>query len=81
MISLEVKTRLDIEEVGTRLKAAFGKEMGLDLVEESSECLNFQGGGGFVNAVICHEEGKTKVELSAREYEKEVEKFAKDLPQ
>jgi hypothetical protein len=81
MINLEVKTSLTIEDLSNRLKAVFGKEgLGLDLVEDSADCLNFKGSGGFVNAVICAEEGKTKIELSTQEWDKQVKDFVSHLP-
>lgn len=81
MINLEVKTSLAVEEVSNRLKRVFGKEgLGLDLVEDSADCLNFKGSGGFVNAVICADEGKTKIELSTQEWDKQVKDFASNLP-
>jgi len=81
MINLEVKTRLSVDEVSKRLKSFFGTGgLGLEVSEDSSDCLNFQGSGGFVNAVLCQDERKTKVELSSQEWEIQVEKFASDLP-
>jgi hypothetical protein len=78
---MELKTNLPIEEVKKRLNTFFGKDgQGLEVTEDSPDCLNFQGGGGFVNAVICRDEGKTKIELSAQEWEKQVEHFASKLP-
>lgn len=81
MINLEVETKLSVEEVGKRLKSFFGKDgLGLDVTEDSSECLNFQGSGGFVNAVLCPSEGKTRVDLSTQEWEIQVKEFATRLP-
>ena len=81
MINLEIKTSLAVEEVTKRLRAFFGKDgLGLDLKEDSTDCLNFQGSGGFVNAVICPDAGKTKIELSSQEWDKQVKDFASNLP-
>lgn len=81
MINLELKTSLATEEVRDRLKKVFGKEgLGLDLTEDSADCLNFKGSGGFVNAVLCTDEGKTKIELSTQEWDKQVKDFASSLP-
>ena len=80
MINLEIQTKLSVGETVKRLKAFFGKGgLGLDIVEESGDCINFQGGGGFVNAVICEAEGKTKVELQSREWDHQVKEFASKL--
>jgi len=81
MINLEVNTSLSEEDVRKRLIAFFGKDgQGLDLKEDSSDCLNFQGSGGFVNAVVCPSGGKTKIELSSQEWDQQVKDFASKLP-
>ena len=80
MINLEIETKLSVDEITKRLKSYFGEEgLGLDTVEESTECLNFTGSGGFVNAVICPAEDKTTIELSSQEWEIQVKEFASKL--
>ncbi len=80
MLNIEVKTNLSQEEVTKRLKKFFGgKELGLDLKEETAQCLTFEGGGGFVNATLCSEEGKTRVDLVTREWEYQVKQFASKI--
>ena len=60
MINLEKKTKLSPEEVMKRLKKFFGKGgQGLEITEEAPQCLTFSGGGGYVTAAVCSEEGKT----------------------
>ena len=81
MINLEVKTKLGQEEVVKRLKAFFGKGgLGLDLTEESPQCLSFEGGGGYVTATACSEEGKTRINLVTQEWEHQVKEFSSTLP-
>ena len=81
MINLEVRTKLTQEEVGARLKKFFGKGgLGLDIAEETPSCLTFEGGGGHVTATLCPEEGKTRINLVAQEWDYQVKKFASDLP-
>ena len=81
MINLEVKTKLGPQEVVKRLKAFFGGEgLGLNISEESSQCLNFEGGGGYVTATVCSEEEKTRVNLVTQEWEIQVKKFSSSLP-
>jgi len=81
MINLEVKTKLSQDEVVKRLKKFFGKGgLGLDITEESSQCLNFEGGGGYVTATLCLEEGKTRIGLVAQEWDHQVKEFASGLP-
>jgi hypothetical protein len=81
MINLEVKTKLSQEEVVKRLKKFFGKGgLGLDIIEESPQCLNFEGGGGYVTATLCLEEGKTRIDLVTQEWDHQVKEFASGLP-
>jgi hypothetical protein len=81
MINLEVKTKLSQEEVVKRLKKFFGKGgLGLDITEESPQCLNFEGGGGYVTATLCLEEGKTRIDLVTQEWDHQVKEFALGLP-
>ncbi len=81
MINLEGKTKLSSEEVKKRVKQFFGKGgQGLELTEEDPQCLTFSGGGGFVTATVCHEEGKTRVNLLAQEWEYQAKEFLSSLP-
>ena len=83
MINLEVKTKLKQEEVIGRLKIFFGKDgLGLNIVEETPQCITFQGGGGYINVTVslCPEEGKTRINLVSQEWDYHVKKFASDLP-
>jgi len=81
MVNLEVKTKLSTSEVVSKLKNFFGKGgLGLDLTEEAPLCLNFEGGGGYVNATLCKEEdGKTKINLTGREWEYQIKEFSANL--
>jgi hypothetical protein len=80
MINLEKESKLSIEEITKRAKSFFGKGgLGLEIVDESSECLNFTGGGGFVNVVICPTEDKNRVELQTQEWEHPVKQFASKI--
>jgi hypothetical protein len=49
----------------------------LKLDEESSDCLNFSGGGGYVSAVLCPAGKKTEIDLVSQEWEYQVKEFAK----
>ena len=80
MINLEIETKLSVEDVFKRLKSFFGNGgLGLDIVEETAECLDFKGGGGFVNAVICTEGAKTRITLRSQEWVRQVKEFASKL--
>jgi hypothetical protein len=81
MLNLDVKTKLNQEEVIQRLKKFFGKGgLGLDITEEAAQCLTFEGGGGHVTATVCQEEGKIRINLVTQEWENQVKKFASNLP-
>jgi hypothetical protein len=81
MINLEVKTKLSQEEVVKRLKKFFGKGgLGLDIREETPQCLNLEGGGGYVTATLCLEGAKTRIDLVTQEWDHQVKEFASSLP-
>jgi hypothetical protein len=81
MLNLEVKTKLSQEEISQQLKKFFGKGgLGLELREETPQCLTFGGGGGYVTASLCPEEGKTRITLVTQEWDYQVKKFASSLP-
>jgi hypothetical protein len=80
MINLEKQTKVSPEEVIQRLKKYFGKGgQGLELIDENPQCLNFSGGGGYVNATVCAEGGKTRVNLVSQEWEYQVKEFLSGL--
>jgi len=81
MLNLERKTKLPEEEVKQRLRRFFGKEgLGLELKEETPQCLTFEGAGGYVTATLCPEKGKTRLDLVTQEWEYQVKDFAAGLP-
>ena len=81
MLNLETKTKLSEEEVIDRVKKFFGKGgLGMDLKEESPQCLTFEGGGGYVTATICQEEGQNRIGLLTQEWEYQVKDFSARLP-
>ncbi|NWF56590.1 MAG: hypothetical protein HXY45_17520 [Syntrophaceae bacterium] len=81
MINLEGKTKLNPEETLKRLKKYFGKGgQGLEVAEEGVSCISFSGGGGYVNATVCPEAGKTRVNLVAKEWEYQAKEFLSQLP-
>jgi len=81
MLNLEVKTRLTDREVIEQLKKFFGKGgLGLNLTEEGPQCLTFEGGGGYVTATLCPEEGKTRIDLVTQEWDFQIRTFASSLP-
>jgi len=80
MLNLEVKTKLSQEETIQQLKKYFGKGgLGLEVTEETPQCINFEGGGGHVIATICQEGDKTRIDLVTQEWDYQVKKFVSDL--
>ena len=80
MLNLEVKTKSTPEKVVKKLKSYFGEGgQGLELRDDTSQCLNFEGAGGYVTATLCPEENLTRVELITQEWEYQVKQFAAKL--
>ncbi len=80
MLNLEVKTKSTPEKVVKKLKSYFGEGgQGLKLRDETSQCLNFEGAGGYVTATLCPVDNLTRVELITQEWEYQVKQFAAKL--
>ena len=81
MLNLERQTKLSQEEIIQKLKRFFGKGgLGLELNSETPQCLTFTGGGGYVTATLCSEEGRTRVDFVTQELDHDVKEFASRLP-
>ena len=81
MLNLECNTKLSADDVKARLKQFFGPGgLGLNLCEESGQCISFEGGGGYVTATVCPGDKKTKVDLVTQEWDIQAKKFASELP-
>ncbi len=79
MLSLERKTKLSQEDVIKHTKRFFGEGgLGLKLTEETSHCLTFEGGGGFVTVTLCPEGEKIRVDLVSQEWDYHAKRFAAD---
>ena len=80
LLSLERNTNLSQEDVIKHAKRFFGEGgLGLKLTEETSQCLTFEGGGGFVTVTLCREGEKTRVDLVAQEWDYQVKRFASNF--
>lgn len=80
MLNLEVKTKLRPDEVIKRALAFFGPSgYGLEIKEQSESCAYFEGGGGGVDITTCTEEKGTSVELVSREWDYQVNEFARKI--
>ena len=81
MLNLELKTKLSVEDTLDRIKTYFGKGgLGLEMKDETGDCLNFEGSGGYINATVCADDKKTKIDLVGREWEIQMKEFASKLP-
>ncbi len=79
MLSLERKTKLSQEDIVKRTKRFFGEGgLGLKLIEETSQCLTFEGGGGFVTVTLCPEGEEIRVDLVSQEWDYHAKRFAAD---
>ena len=80
MLNMEVKSKLPHEKIVKKLKGFFGEGgLGLSLQDESSQCLSFHGGGGYVTATLCQEGKETRIDFVSQEWEVQVKNFASDL--
>ena len=76
----EVSTDKDWDQVKEKAFSLFGAGLGLEETEDSENCLNFKGGGGYVYITSClGEDGKRKVELETREWDRKVKSFMKKI--
>jgi hypothetical protein len=81
MLKLEVQTKLSQEKTVEALKNYFGKGgLGLDITEETPQCLTFEGGGGYVTATVCPEANKTRIDFQTQEWDYQIKKFSSTLP-
>jgi hypothetical protein len=81
MLNMEVKTKLEPQEVAKRLKGYFGsKGEGLKLDQEDETCLSFCGPTGHVTANIGRMDDKTVLNLVTQEFEYQVKEFLDRLP-
>ncbi len=80
MINIEGRSRLNPEQLMSRLKIYFGKKYGLAVTEENPSCISFSGSTGYVNATVCREDGKTRVNLMTQEWEYQAKEFLSQLP-
>jgi hypothetical protein len=80
MLNMEVKSNLPPQKIIEKLKGFFGKGgLGLSLEDESSQCLSFHGGGGYVTATLCPDGKETRIDFVSQEWDVQVKKFASDL--
>ena len=80
MLNISGKTSLSEDDIRRRLRGFFGeKGLKLELSEDNSDCMTFTGGGGYVTATICPEEGENRVDIVTQEWEYHVKEFISGL--
>ncbi|MDA1003002.1 MAG: hypothetical protein O3B31_06595 [Chloroflexi bacterium] len=79
MLRLAVNTKKSPEEVMREAHQQFGKHgLGLE-VNEAGGRVTFSGAGGYVTIAFENDGGKTVVDISSREFDEPVRKFARKL--
>jgi hypothetical protein len=79
MALYSVETKLSPEKALEKAIAYFGEGgLGLELTEQNSCCVFFEGGGGHVSVTVVEGERKTTVELETREWDYHVKRFMRE---
>jgi hypothetical protein len=80
MLKIAKESKLKPEEAIKRAIAFFGSGgYGLDLKEEGSCCVTFEGGGGGVNVSAAASKKGSMVDVESREWDYQVKKFLDSL--
>ena len=80
MLNMSKETSLSSEEIKQKTRDYFGeKGLKLELTEDKEDCLTFTGGGGYVNATVCPQEGKNRLDIVTQEWEYDVKEFLAKL--
>lgn len=80
MIRYGKETKKDAHEILEEAVDFFGPEgEGLEVTERDDCHVNFRGAGGFVSLQVCGENGTTKIDLSAREWEHQAQQFINQI--
>ena len=78
MLKLNVTTKKKPEEIINKALVYFGPSgYKLELVEQNDTHVSFEGGGGGVELDVLPYDGKTSVDLTTREWEYQIEEFAR----
>jgi hypothetical protein len=80
MISLTKKSKLATAEVIKRAVKFFGPGgFGLEVTDQGTCCVEFEGAGGSVKVSVAEAEKGTQVDIEAREWEKQAKDFIAGL--
>jgi len=76
MVRYGKETKLSSTQVIEKAVKFFGPGgVGLEVQDQGPDCARFVGGGGFVSISLCQEEGRTHVDLTAREWDFQAKQF------
>lgn len=80
MLNMSKETSLSPEEIKQKTRDYFGeKGLKLEPTEDEGDCLTFTGGGGYVTATVCPQEGKNRLDIVTQEWEYDVKQFLSHL--
>jgi len=80
MIHLTKETKHTASEIVSLASKFFGRG-GLGLEEKTikRDCIEFEGGGGYVSVVVVEEDDKRNVDIESREWEYHVKQFMEGI--
>ena len=80
MLNLNVRTKRNPAEVIREAQGFFGPGgYGLKIVSQNDTGAYFEGGGGGIKIAACTDDQGTSVDLETREWESQVEEFARRI--
>lgn len=80
MIRIEKSVRTSPEKILDKAESEFGPDgLGLSISEKQETCIELSGSGGFVSVTACRDNGKTQVEVTAREWDAQAKSFVAGL--
>ena len=80
MIHITKETTHSTDEVMRRASDFFGpKGLGLEEKTRDACCTSFEGGGGYVLVTVAEAEGKRDVDIEAREWDYQAERFLETI--
>lgn len=76
MLKVERMTDRSKEDIGQLIRGHFGTGgLGMNLSSDAAGCLIFEGGGGYVRAIITRAGERTRLQLLTQEWEIRVKEF------
>lgn len=80
MIRIEKSVKTTPEKILEKAEIRFGPEgLGLSVADKQETCIELSRSGGFVSVTACRNNGKTHVEVTAREWDEQAKSFVAGL--